>query len=156
MSTQKYSRYVCGERIGGQECTSEMHNSQRPTASREHTSMQYHIFAPVYNSTVTPPAVDHFLKTRPTTQGNKPSRISEVIQIQETPSQILGHSCRASASCFAERRGMTPLLKREILWEPEQKCPSAMPNCRLWMMMRHSLRVMLGDRGSSKGRCDRV
>lgn len=133
MSTQKYSRYICGERIGGQECTSEMHRSQRPTASREHTSTQYHILTPVYISQYLLPPTISSKQHNDLREQNSPES-ANMSRIRKRPDKILGHSCRASASCFAEGRGMTPLLKREILWEPEQEVSLGHAKLPLWMM----------------------
>jgi len=128
--------------------------SQHPTASREHTSMQYHI--PVLDI---PLNQYLFLSTISSKQErsnhgtNSPESATKVPN-QKTPSQNFGQSSRASACfcVFEERGAVTPLFEREILWATrvKQACfprPCQMP---LWIM-RHSARNGSGVGRITKG-----
>jgi len=68
---------TCGERIGGQECTSEMHTVSIP---QHHGNTLLCGTTPpylIYHSTSISSSLDHFLKTRKIESWNKLSRISD-------------------------------------------------------------------------------
>ena len=95
--------------------------SQHTTASREHTSMQYH--TPVLDIQLNQYL---FLSTISSKQErsnhgtNSPESVTNV-QKQKTPSQNFGQPSRASACFCVSWRGAVTPLEREILWATRVK-----------------------------------